>query len=113
MNKKDLLSDREETIALYEIYKPLLSSESVRRFEEYYYDDLSLSEICELESVSRSAIHDALSKTIKKLLFYEDKLEILKKRKKLAESLSNYKNSEDKEKEANLKRLLEDLENAI
>ncbi len=113
MDKKDLLSNREEAIALFEIYKPLLSFESVRRFEEYYYDDLSLAEICEFEDVSRSAIHDALKKTLKKLFFYEDKLEILKKRKKIAKSLSDYKNASGMDKENALKRLLEELENAI
>ena len=113
MSKKDLLSDREETIALFEIYKPLLSNESVRRFEEYYYDDLSLTEICELENVSRSAIHDALKKTLKKLLFYEGKLEILKKRKIIAKSISDYQNSSGADKDKSLKKLLEDLENAI
>ncbi len=82
-NKDDLLSSREEVTDLYDIYKPLLAEAMIRRFEEYYFDDLSLSEIAEIEGVSRSAIHEALSKTVKKLFSYEKKMQLLAKKRKI------------------------------
>lgn len=89
--KDDLLSSREEVTDLYDIYKPLIAEAAIRRFEEYYFDDLSLSEIAEIEGVSRSAIHEALSKTVEKLFSYEKKMKLLAKKQKLASLLEAYK----------------------
>lgn len=112
-NRKDLFESREEAIALFECYKPLLTDEAIRRFEEYYYDDLSLSEMAEISSVSRSAIHDALKNTLEKLSSLEEKLQLLKKRKNIANRLSIYKEAKGEDKEKALFALLEDIENAI
>lgn len=112
-SKKDLFKSREEAIALFECYKPLLTEEAVRRFEEYYYDDLSLSEMAEISSVSRSAIHDALKKTLEKLSSFEERLQLLEKRKSIANRLLIYKEAKGEEKEKALSLLLEDIENAI
>ena len=50
-------------------------------FEEYYFDNLSLSEIAENENITRQAVRDNLKKGERKLFDYEEKLEIMKKKK--------------------------------
>lgn len=111
---KNPLPKREEIIALFEIYSPLLSIECRERFLDYYYEDCSLSELAENYHVSRSAIHDGLSKTVSKLNAYENKMGLLKKKKKLLEKLSEYPTiTNEEEKKKAFKELLEEIENAI
>ena len=50
--------------------------------------DLSLGEISEIKNVSRQAVSDTISKTKEILSFYEEKLRLYEKRRKL-ESICN------------------------
>lgn len=94
MPKKDLLERREEAIALYEHYGNLLSAERKRRFEAYYFEDLSLGEIALEEEVSRSAVFDSLQKTLDHLSHYEEQLHFLEKEEKLRQILTRYEANE-------------------
>ncbi len=113
MKDKDLLSSREEALKLYDAYKPLLSDEAVDRFEEYYCDDLSLSEIAESRGVSRSAVYDGLHKTLKKMLDYEKKLGLVSKREKIDKLVESCQNEKGEKREEALKKLWEVLKDAI
>ena len=61
---------------LYDYYKELFTEKQQMYFEEYYFDDLSLSEIAENNDVSRNAVHNQLKIMEEKLIELEDKLKM-------------------------------------
>ncbi len=73
------IDNRVELIELYDLYFELLTDKQKEYFEEYYFDDFSISEIAENHEISRNAVHDQLKKVIKNLEDYELKLGLLKK----------------------------------
>lgn len=70
---------------LYDIYGELLTTKQQNYFEEYYFKNLSLSELATKYEISRNAVHKNLKDTINKLENYESKLHISLKTKKLEE----------------------------
>ena len=64
---------------LYDIYGNLLTDKQKIYFEEYYFNNLSLSELATRHNISRNAIHKQLKETIKRLENYEDNLRLAKK----------------------------------
>lgn len=70
---------------LFDIYGSLLTEKQQEFFEEYYFNNLTLSELSENYEVSRTAIHSSIKETEQKLKYYESKLEIYRKRKELME----------------------------
>lgn len=86
---------------LYDYYKELLTNKQQNYFEEYYFNNLSLSEISENYNVSRNAIHKQLKEISSKLLEYEEKLKLLNKSKKIKKLIENI--------DENLKKEIESL----
>lgn len=68
---------------LYDIYKNLLTEKQQEYFEEYFFNNLSLSEMAENYNVSRNAISKQLSVIKEKLDDYEKKLGLYNKNKKI------------------------------
>ena len=68
---------------LYDCYSSLLTDKQKTYFEEYYFNNLSLSEIAENYDVSRNAAYKQIQITIEKLKEYEEKLQLLSKKEKL------------------------------
>ena len=68
---------------LYDLYGDLLTDKQKKYFEDYYFNNLSFSEMAEAYDVSRNAIFKQLHITTDKLEEYESKLGLLKKKKKL------------------------------
>ena len=56
---------------LLDIYGRLLTKQQLEIMSDYYYCDLSLSEISELRSISRTAVSDAIKTATKKLNNFE------------------------------------------
>ena len=83
--------------SLYDLYSSLLTDKQRSYFEDYYFNDLSLFEISDNNNVSRNAIHDQLKKVIISLDYYEEKLGLLNKEKKLNILLDEYSKSNNKE----------------
>lgn len=77
---------------LYDYYKELLTEKQQLYFEEYYFNNLSLSEISEIYKVSRNAIHKQLKEITNKLLEYENKLKLYKKAIEIKKILTNADN---------------------
>jgi len=77
------MEDREYLIILYDYYGELLSDIQRKYFEEYYFDNLSLSEISENDGKSRNAIHKCIKGCSLKLYEYEEKIKLYEKRCKL------------------------------
>ena len=64
---------------LCQIYGKLLTEKQFRLLDDYYNNDLSLSEIAENLSITRKAVRDNIKKGENKLFEYEEKLGIMKK----------------------------------
>lgn len=88
-------------ISLYDYYKELLTKKQQDYFEEYYFNDLSLSEISENHGVSRNAVHKQLKDIASKLAEYEDKLKLYSKAMEIKKILVNV--------DTNIKKRIENL----
>ena len=108
MDKMGILEKREEMTTLFDAYGGLLTSKQKNIFEEYYLYDLSFSEIAEELKISRSAVSDALKKTLAKLEEYEAKIGVIEIKKTLRKHLDSIKQAKtDEEKEKALLALKE------
>ena len=79
---------------LYDVYTNMFSDRQRQYFEEYYYNDYTLSEIAENLGVSRTAVHKALRLMERKLDKYESKLKLYEKRKKINKLLEKVDDEE-------------------
>ena len=70
---------------LYDLYQQLFTDKQKAYFEDYYFQNLSLGEMAENYQVSRNAIFKQLHIVTDKLKEYEEKLQLLEKRKQLEE----------------------------
>ena len=84
---------------LCQIYGKLLTEKQFDYINDYYNNDLSLSEIAENYGITRQAARDNIKKGENKLFEYEEKLQIMKSTintqysdEKIAEILENIKN---------------------
>ncbi len=70
---------RDELIALYDLYNTLLTEKQKVYFEEYYFSDLSISEIAENHNISRNGVFDQIKRVNASLEDYEKKLKLFHK----------------------------------
>ena len=68
-----------EVSILCQIYGKLLTEKQYEFIDDYYNNDLSLSEIAENNDITRQAVRDVIKKGESKLFEYEEKLLIMKK----------------------------------
>lgn len=77
---------------LCEFYGVLLTDKQYEFINDYYNNDLSLSEIAENNEITRQAVRDIIKKGEKKLFEYEEKLMFMKRtlnqEKKIAKALA-------------------------
>ena len=64
---------------LCQLYGKLLTEKQYEILNDYYNNDLSLSEIAENSEITRQAVRDILKKGEKKLFEYEEKLNFMKR----------------------------------
>ena len=64
---------------LCQIYGKLLTEKQYQVLDDYYNNDLSLSEIAENLNITRQAVRDNIKKGENKLFEYEEKLDVMKK----------------------------------
>ena len=74
---------------LCQIYGKLLTEKQLTILDNYYNQDLSLSEIAENEKITRQAVRDIIKKGENKLFEFEEKLGIMKKTMKQEEKIAN------------------------
>ena len=99
---------------LFNLYGSLLSDAQKEILSDYFFADLSISEISENRDISRAAVEDALSKGTKKLDYYEENLKSLAKQEKLRAKLEELERiCDDKEEIDMVKKILEELDNGI
>ena len=106
-----------EISVLCQIYGKLLTKKQFEFIDDYYNNDLSLSEIAENNNITRQAVRDILKKGESKLFEYEEKLLIMKKTldqekqiQGIIEELTKIKdNSSDKKIEKILSNVMKEL----
>lgn len=76
---------------LYDLYKKLLTDKQQEYFEEYYFNNLSLSEISNDFDISRNAVSKQLAVIREKLDEYELKLGLYKKIEQIKKTISDEK----------------------
>jgi len=99
---------------LFNLYSGLLSDAQKDILYDYFFLDLSISEISENKGISRAAVEDALSKGTKKLDNYESIVKSLEKSENLrskVEELARFATNEEEKKIIN--EIMEELENGI
>lgn len=77
---------------LYDYYEGLLTEKQKEYFKNYYFDNLSLSEISENKNISRNAIHKVIKETENKLNHYEKILNLYEKSLKIKELIKKIDN---------------------
>ena len=68
-----------EISMLCDLYGKLLTEKQFEFINDYYNNDLSLSEIAENNDITRQAVRDIIKKGERKLFEYEEKLLFMKK----------------------------------
>lgn len=86
--------DRIELNNLFAIYEDLLTDKEKDIYKLYCYDDLSLQEISDNLSITRTAVYNTIKRVNDKLTFYEEKLHLYS----IKESLKNINNLNDIDK---------------
>ena len=74
---------------LYDLYGELLTDKQRKYFEDYYFDNLSFSEMAEDYDVSRNAAFKQVHIVMDKLDELEKKLHLLDKKKKIISNDEN------------------------
>ena len=102
---------------LLDIYGKLLTEKQHNLLNDYYNNDLSLAEIAENENITRQAVRDNLKKGEKKLFYYEEKLEVMKKNieqeEQIASILSEINTLTEKSSDNEIASVLEDVKNKL
>ena len=83
---------------LYDLYGDLLTKKQKEYFEDYYFNNLSFSEMADNYGVSRNAIFKQIHIVTNKLEEYESKLRLLEKKEKLLKVINTITDEEIKEK---------------
>ena len=68
-----------ELAYLYDFYGQLLNEHQRQIYEDFVLNDLSLAEIASEEGISRQGVHDMIKRCNKKLMEYEEKLQLVAK----------------------------------
>lgn len=82
---------------LFDYYGELLTIKQQAYFKDYYFDNLTLSEIAENENISRNAVHKQIKDAENKLKHYENILKQYQNSLKIKEIIKDL-NSEIKNK---------------
>ena len=103
--KEVVFMDKKVEISiLCDLYGKLLTKKQFEILNDYYNNDLSLSEIAENDNITRQAVRDIIKKGERKLFEYEEKLLFMKRmlnqeetlKKVLSELAKIQKDSSDK-----------------
>lgn len=83
------LSDKIFVGELVLTYGPLLTDKQLSAVKCYYLFDMALTEIAEMEKISRQGAYDLVTKSTNLLYSYEEKLGFIKTKENLKRGLEN------------------------
>ncbi len=102
---------------LCQIYGKLLTEKQYQVLDDYYNNDLSLSEIAENLNITRQAVRENIKKGENKLFEYEEKLNVMKKtmeqEEKIAIVLSEIAKIQSKSSDKEVGKILEHIHNVL
>lgn len=102
---------------LCEFYGKLLTEKQYELINDYYNNDLSLSEIAENNNITRQAVRDIIKKGEKKLFEYEEKLKFMQRtldqEKKIEKALSKLLEVQKKYSNQQIEKALEDIKKEL
>lgn len=102
---------------LCQLYGKLLTEKQYIFIEDYYNNDLSLSEIAENEGITRQAVRDIIKKGENKLFEIEEKLGFMKKmfsqEKNIAIILSELNQIKNKTSDEQVAKILDDVKQKL
>ena len=106
-----------EISMLCQIYGKLLTEKQFDYINDYYNNDLSLSEKAENYAITRQAARDNIKKGENKLFEYEEKLQIMKTtvntEKKIAKILAQIANIQNGYSDEKIADILENIKNEL
>ena len=106
-----------EISILLDIYSNLLTEKQYEFLNDYYNNDLSLSEIAENEGITRQAVRDNLKKGENKLFEYEEKLGLMRKQimqeEQIANIISELSKLTTKSSDKEVAKVLEDVKKKL
>lgn len=112
-----IIEEKVKMSILCQLYGKLLTEKQYEVLDDYYNNDLSLSEIAENLEITRQAVRDNIKKGENKLLEYEEKLGIMKKvmeqEEKIAVILSEITKIKSKSSDKEVERILEHIKNEL
>lgn len=112
-NDDSILKKLDHYCELFDNYQSLFTEKQCEYFKDYYFYDLSLSEIANNYSISRSAVYDVISKMQIQLDEYEEKLGLVKTKQELNKTLDSYEEKANSENNKLAKDLIENLRKGI
>jgi predicted DNA-binding protein YlxM (UPF0122 family) len=102
---------------LCQLYGKLLTQKQYNFIDDYYNNDLSLSEIAQNNQITRQAVRDILKKGEKKLFEYEEKLLFMKRtlnqEKKIEQVLSELTKIQKESSDKQISNILESIKKEL
>ena len=83
------MEEREYIISLYEYYGKLLTNKQQTYFIDYYFENLTMEEIAENDSVSKNAVSKQLITIKNKLINFENTLNLYKNKLEISKILKD------------------------
>ena len=74
---------------LFDYYGELFTDKQKEYFIDYYFNNLTLQEIADNNCVSKNAVHKNIKDIVKKLDYYESKLNLYSNKQKIEKLIEN------------------------
>ena len=91
-DKFNSLKEQYELTILYDYYSGLLKEAQREILSDYYFNDLSLSEIADERGISRQGVHDTIKRCSKSLMEFEEILSLAAKQKAIKTNIKKINN---------------------
>ena len=78
---------------LFDYYGELFTDKQKEYFIDYYFNNLTLQEIADNNCVSKNAVHKNIKDIVKKLDYYESKLNLYSNKQKIERIIENIDNN--------------------
>ena len=76
-------------VSLFDYYGELFTEKQKEYFIDYYFNNLTLQEIADNNSVSKNAVHKNIKDITQKLDYYEFKLHLYSNKQKIKQIINN------------------------